>query len=137
MVLRHELAVLRRQIKRPLWRRRDKLFLAAMGRMLPRRAHRYDPEFRGGALSSTRAELGIAHQRIPPRSPNHNAVVERLYGTVLDECYSPAFHDAGSTGWPDIDHVLQDIVHRYNTRRANRGRYMKGRTPMQILELKR
>jgi hypothetical protein len=36
LVLRHELAVLRRQIKRPKLRRRVKLFLAAMSRMLPR-----------------------------------------------------------------------------------------------------
>ena len=36
LVLRHELSVLRQQIKRPKLRRKDKLFLAAMSRMLPR-----------------------------------------------------------------------------------------------------
>jgi putative transposase len=36
VVLRHELAVLRRQVKRAKLRRRDKLFPAAMSRMLPR-----------------------------------------------------------------------------------------------------
>ncbi len=95
------------------------------------------PEFRSDAFAAACAELAITHHRTPPRSPNHNAVVERFHGTVLDECYRPAFHRQRFDRVKDIDRCLQDFVHRYNTRRANRGRYMKGRTPAQMLELKR
>jgi transposase InsO family protein len=38
------------------------------------------------------AAKGISHVRIPPRSPNHNAVCERFQGTALQECWRPAFH---------------------------------------------
>jgi transposase InsO family protein len=50
------------------------------------------PEFTGHGFTSHLEDLGIGHRRIPPRSPNHNAVCERFQGTALQEFYRPAFH---------------------------------------------
>lgn len=50
------------------------------------------PEYNAGALGAAVAAKGLAHVRIPPRSPNHNAVCERFQGIALQECWRPAFH---------------------------------------------
>lgn len=92
------------------------------------------PEFIGGAFRGALAELEIAHHRTPARSPDHNAVVERFHGTVLQECYRPAFHRRRFDRLADLEAVLRDFLHRYNTKRRNHGDYMKGRTPAQMLE---
>ncbi len=45
------------------------------------------PEYIGRAFTSAVAAKGLHHQRIPARSPNHNAVCERFQGTALQECW--------------------------------------------------
>ena len=54
------------------------------------RAHDNGPEWIAGGFQAHLARKGIAHHRIPPRSPNHNAVCERVQGTALQECWRPA-----------------------------------------------
>ncbi len=50
------------------------------------------PEYQAGAFCAALAAKGLRHERIPARSPNHNAVCERFQGTILQECWRPAFH---------------------------------------------
>ncbi|WP_181410769.1 helix-turn-helix domain-containing protein [Nocardioides humi] len=90
------------------------------------------PEFVGRAFQARVGELGLHHHRIPPRSPNHNAVCERFHGTVLDEFYRPHFHRGRVEDIALLDRSLQAWVRDYNEERPNNGDYMRGRTPRQV-----
>lgn len=91
------------------------------------------PEFTGRAFRERCAALGVGHLRIPPRSPNHNAVCERFQGTALHEFYRRFFHRVRVDRVDDLDHAFQRWLEHYNTRRRNRGDYMRNRTPLQVL----
>jgi transposase InsO family protein len=91
------------------------------------------PEFAGNDFTTHMADLEVIHHRIPPRSPNHNAVCERFQGTALQEFYRPAFHRHRFESAAELNTQLQGWLHRYNTRRRNHSDYMRGRTPLQIL----
>lgn len=91
------------------------------------------PEFTGRDFQDHLPELDLIHHRIPPRSPNHNSVCERVQGTVLQEFYRPFFHRGRIDRVVDLDAALQVWIDEYNTRRRNSGDYMKGRTPLQAL----
>lgn len=91
------------------------------------------PEFTGRAFASRLAQLGLVHHRIPARSPNHNAVVERFQGTVLAEFYRPHFHRVRLDTLAELDAPLQAWTADYNRRRRNRGDYMRGRTPGEMM----
>jgi transposase InsO family protein len=92
------------------------------------------PEYAGLRFRDHLAANGLRHQRIPPRSPNHNAVCERFQGTMLQECWRPAFHRRRFGSVRQLQAEADAWLHRYNTRRRNHGDFMRGRTPRQVLD---
>jgi transposase InsO family protein len=92
------------------------------------------PEFTGKGFTGHLVELGLAHHRTPPRSPNHNAVCERFQGTALQECWRPAFHRRRFDRLTQLRAEIESWLVTYNTRRANHSDFMRGRTPRQVLD---
>jgi transposase InsO family protein len=89
------------------------------------------PEF-GRPFGAACAVAGIRHHRIPPRSPNLNAFVERFQGTVLHLHYRVAFRYRYYTSAATIDADLQAWLRFYNFERPHRGYRTRGRTPGSI-----
>lgn len=92
----------------------------------------FGPEFTRKDFTAKVAAMGLAHHRIPPRSPNDNAVCERFHGTVLAEFLRPHFHRGRVDDLALLDRSLQAWIRDYNEHRPNNGSYMRGRTPMQV-----
>lgn len=92
------------------------------------------PEYIARIFQDHLAEVGLTHTRIPPRSPNHNAVCERFQGTMLQECWRPAFHRRHFNTIGQLQTEADTWLTRYNTRRRNHGNYMRNRTPKQVLD---
>jgi len=92
------------------------------------------PEYIAAGFRAALAAKGITHVRIPPRSPNHNAVCERFQGTALQECWRPAFHRRRFTSTRQLQAEADAWLVRYNTRRRNHSDFMRGRTPREVLE---
>jgi len=87
------------------------------------------PEYNASAFAAALAAKGLRHVRIPARSPNHNAVVERFHETILQECWRPAFHRRHFTSARQLQAEADAWLITYNRRRRNHGDYMRGRTP--------
>jgi len=95
------------------------------------------PEYVARTFTAALTAKGLTHHRIPPRSPNHNAVCERFQGTALQECWRPAFHRRRFTSTRQLQTEIDAWLINYNTRRRNHSDYMRGRTPRQMLTLHR
>lgn len=88
------------------------------------------PEFTGRAFGRTCARLGIRWHKLPPRSPNLNAFVERFQGSVLH--YRTAFRYRFYEHVHHIDDDLQAWLRSYNFERPHRGYRTRGRIPAAI-----
>jgi transposase InsO family protein len=94
------------------------------------------PEFKG-EFTRTCHRLGIGIHRIPPRSPDLNAFVERFQGTVLHLHYRTAFRYRFYTSAADIDADLAAWLRFYNFERPHRGYRTKGRRPAELFYAER
>jgi transposase InsO family protein len=92
------------------------------------------PEWKASGFRAHLIARGLEHHRIPPRSPNHNAVCERFHGTVLQECWRPAFHRRRFTSIRQLQAEADTWLIRYHHRRRNHSDYMRGRTPAETLD---
>ena len=95
------------------------------------------PELISNDFRGVLAAQGIDHVRIPPRSPNHNAVVERFHQTMLNECWRPAFHRRSFHSVKQLQAKADAWLLTYNFRRRNHGDYMRGRIPGDMLGVTR
>jgi transposase InsO family protein len=90
------------------------------------------PEYIAAGFRAHLATKGYRHERIPPRSPNHNAVCERFHSTILQECWRPAFHRRRFSSIRQLQAEADTWLTSYHHRRSNHGAYMAGRTPLQV-----
>jgi len=89
------------------------------------------PEF-GRAFTRACLELGIEHHKLPPRSPDLNAFVERFQGSCLHLHYRTAFRYRYYQSAADIDADLAAWLRHYNFERPHRGYRTAGRRPAEL-----
>jgi transposase InsO family protein len=92
------------------------------------------PEYIANDFRAHLVAEGLRHQRILARSPNHNAVVERFQGTMLDECWRPAFHRRRFTSTRQLRAEAEAWLVTYHHLQRNHGDYMRGPTPHGVLD---
>ena len=90
-------------------------------------------EFRAQAFRDTVASLGAEHRFIRSGRPQTNGCVERVHGTILEECWKPAFAQYLVPGFLGLRRDLERYLRYYNEDRAHTGRWTRGRTPMEVI----
>jgi transposase InsO family protein len=90
-------------------------------------------EFRSGEFDAACRAVGVEHVFIRAGRPQTNGCVERAQGTILEECWKPAFARYLTPRYTGLRRDLDYYLRTYNTDRTHRGRHTKGRTPDEVL----
>ena len=90
-------------------------------------------EFRSGTFREAVEQLGAEQRFIRSGRPQSNGCVERLQGTILEECWKPAFARYLVPGFEGLRRDLNRYLIYYNTDRAHTGRWTNGQTPAQVI----
>lgn len=90
-------------------------------------------EFRNADFDAALRKLEARHVFIRAGRPQTNGCVERVQGTILDECWKPAFARFLIPKYTGLRMDLDRYLRYYNTDRAHTGRWNKGRTPEDVL----
>ncbi|HUP20550.1 MAG TPA: helix-turn-helix domain-containing protein [Gemmatimonadota bacterium] len=90
-------------------------------------------EFGSDVFTPTVTALGARHRRIASGRPQTNGCVERLHGTILEECWKPAFARFYQLRLRGLEADLNRYLQYYNHERAHTGRWTQGRTPVEVI----
>lgn len=90
-------------------------------------------EFKAAEFRETVEKLGAEHRFIRSGRPQTNGCVERLQGTILEECWKPAFARYLVPRYTGLRRDLERYLSYYNGDRAHTGRWTRGRTPAQVI----
>jgi transposase InsO family protein len=90
-------------------------------------------EFRNRVFDTELARLGASHTLISPGRPQSNGFVERVQGTILEECWKPSFARYLVPKYMGLRRELARYLKLYNHDRAHNGRLTRGRTPAEVL----
>jgi transposase InsO family protein len=90
-------------------------------------------EFRAAVFGDTLESLDIEHRFIKAGRPQSNGKVERVQGTILQECYQPALVGYVTPSISGLRRDLNDYLDYYNHHRPHRGKWNQGKPPTQII----
>jgi transposase InsO family protein len=90
-------------------------------------------EFRSAEFERALELVEARHVFIRAGRPQTNGCVERVQGTILEECWKPAFARYLIPKYTGLRLDLDRYLNYYNTDRAHTGRWNKGRTPEEVI----